>query len=80
MGNPNLRQRTKEQGGNLMINQDWMRFESTGSVSDYLAYSGAKTEHGGVDTGSSTKESGTKDGADHCAYRYGAGSDTHRGL
>lgn len=76
-----------------MINQDWMRFEHTGRVADYLAYSkaeggaaskignaGIEMGHTGADTGRDLKESEARDGADHCAYRYGAGSHTHRGL
>ena len=65
--------------GISMVEQEWIHFESTGKVSDYLTYSRAC----GTETGSATdsaKEESTKDGADHCAYRYGAGSYTHRGL
>lgn len=61
-----------------MRDQEWMRFESTGSVADYLAYS--RAGHAGVDTGQDAKESETRDGADHCVYRYGAGGHTYRGL
>lgn len=71
---------TKEQGGISMRNREWIRFEHTGSVADYLAYSKSDWEHAGADTGRDAKESETRDGADHCAYRYGAGSYTHRGL
>ena len=84
-----------------MIEQEWVQFESTGHVADYLAYSrsqgagcggaygpGYGAECGkGPEAGSrrahadrNIRESETRDGADHCAYRYGVGGDTHRGL
>lgn len=62
-----------------MVEQEWTHFESTGRVSDYLAYSQAHV----AGTGSaedSAKEGSAKDGADHCAYRYGVGSDSRRGI
>lgn len=64
-----------------MIEQEWMRFAATGRVDDYLAYSKAHAE--GMSTGADqgrAKESEQKDGTDHCAYRYGVSSHTHRGL
>lgn len=62
-----------------MVEQEWIQFESTGKVSDYLAYSQA--HHIGTGSaGDSAKERSVHDGADHCAYRYGVSSDSHRGL
>ncbi len=67
-----------------MTNQDWMRFAHTGRVADYLAYSQAEaaSEAGHMRAGTNREqtESEARDGADHCAYRYGAGSHTHWGL
>lgn len=64
-----------------MAEQEWMRFERTGSVADYLAYSRAQgTGCAGVYTDSQEKESERKDGTDHCAYRYGVSGNTYRGL
>lgn len=62
-----------------MIEQEWVQFESTGHVVDYLAYSrsqGTGYEHAHADC--DVRESEARDGADHCAYRYGVGGDTHR--
>lgn len=59
-----------------MRDEEWMRFMHTGSVADYLAYSRTEWEHTGGNTGSDAKESETRDGADHCAYRYGAFGDS----
>lgn len=62
-----------------MIEQEWMQFESTGHVVDYLAYSrsqGTGYEHAHADC--DVREREARDGADHCAYRYGVGGDTHR--
>lgn len=47
-----------------------------GRTEDFAAGAG----HTGADTGRDQAESEARDGADHCAYRYGAGSHTHRGL
>lgn len=64
-----------------MIEQEWMQFENTGRVDDYLAYSrGRGTGYDRTDTGCDRKEREAGDGADHCAYRYGVGGDTNRGL
>ena len=64
-----------------MIEQEWMQFTSTGRIEDYLAYSRAQ-ENGSLwkNNGGDAKEREQKDGADHCADRYGFGSDTHWGL
>ena len=72
--------KTKEQGGISMKNEEWMRFAHSGSVADYLAYSRSEWKHTGGDTDSDAKESETRDGADHCAYRYGAFGDSHGGI
>lgn len=71
-----------------MIEQEWMQFESTGHVADYLAYSrgrGAECSVNcsggcgqGYDTDCDVREREARNGADHCAYRYGIGSNTHR--
>ncbi len=64
-----------------MAEQEWMRFEVTGRVDDYLAYSRGRSVEMLIPAGgSNAKESEQKDGADHCAYRYGVSGDTHRGL
>jgi len=64
-----------------MVEQEWMRFAASGRIDDYLAYS--RTQAAKMTTGTKegkAKESEQKDGTDHCAYRYGVSSDTHRGL
>lgn len=64
-----------------MIEQEWMKFERTGRIEDYLAYSKVhETGYATTDYGRNAKEREKKDGADHYGYRYGVGSYTHRGL
>lgn len=64
-----------------MIDKEWMQFASTGRINDYLAYNKAQeTGLTGKNAGGDVKEREQRNGADHCAYRYGVSSDTHWGL
>lgn len=62
-----------------MAEEEWARFESTGRVSDYLAYSMAHGSGQGS-AADGVKEGGVRDGADHCAYRDGVGGGPRGGL
>ena len=62
-----------------MVEQEWMKFASTGSIQDYLSYKGRQESEGlyGDATGSllaggnGIDRSVTGYGADHNADRYG---------
>ena len=62
-----------------MIEREWTQFTRTGRVEDYLAYSKVH-ETAVVNKAQDVKERKEQNGAEHCAYRDGAISHTHRGL
>jgi hypothetical protein len=67
------------------MDKKWTRFASTGSISDYLAYSGDRAQEYGVNrvdarSGSGEQERVEINERDHLAHRYGASSDTYRGI
>lgn len=66
-----------------MLAKEWIRFESTGCIKDYLDYSSKVTcekRETANNLKSKEQESENRDGADHYAYRYGTGSNPHRGI
>lgn len=69
-----------------MIEKEWMRFESTGSIEDYLAYSQnpavykMEQRDSSYVINSTGQESENWNGADHYAYRYDTGGNPHRGI
>ena len=58
------------------MEQTWKQFVRTGKIQDYLTYCKESKNEVKVHV----KEKEQKDGADHSAYRNGAGSSAHRGL
>lgn len=56
-----------------MIEPEWMKFESTGSVTDYLRFKGQLTETDAAIRRAQEEKgrSVTEDGTDHSADRHG---------